>query len=151
MGGMEGQMLFVWWQFGWQLINANSISKIHPIPSWCIWYRQYRVEKNTRKLVRYIIPLLSAYRVWVYIDGLVQDCSNSSALTLQLLQSCTWHRYMRQWVNAYYCMISYQYCLGCVYSMFTADSTLDLSRESKPGRRIDTVHVPSGPEEMQLS
>ena len=24
-----------------------------------------------------------------YIDGLVQDCSNSSALALELLQSCT--------------------------------------------------------------
>ena len=25
----------------------------------------------------------------VYIDGLVQDCSNSSALAMELLQSCT--------------------------------------------------------------
>ena len=27
--------------------------------------------------------------LYVYIDGLVQDCSNSSALTMELLQSCT--------------------------------------------------------------
>ena len=27
--------------------------------------------------------------VWVYIDGLVQDCSNSIADALELLQSCT--------------------------------------------------------------
>ena len=25
----------------------------------------------------------------IYIDGLVQDCSNSSALAMELLQSCT--------------------------------------------------------------
>ena len=27
----------------------------------------------------------------MYIDGLVQDCSNSSALAMELLQSCTKH------------------------------------------------------------
>ena len=27
--------------------------------------------------------------VWPYIDGLVQDCSNSIALAMELLQSCT--------------------------------------------------------------
>ena len=27
--------------------------------------------------------------VYEYIDGLVQDCSNSSALAMELLQSCT--------------------------------------------------------------
>ena len=26
---------------------------------------------------------------WGYIDGLVQDCTNSSALAMELLQSCT--------------------------------------------------------------
>ena len=26
---------------------------------------------------------------WLYIDGFVQDCSNSSALVMELLQSCT--------------------------------------------------------------
>ena len=30
--------------------------------------------------------MLSAH---VYIDGLVQDCSNSNALAMELLQSCT--------------------------------------------------------------
>ena len=34
--------------------------------------------------VRLIWSLLS----WNYIDGLVQDCSNSSALAMELLQSC---------------------------------------------------------------
>ena len=28
-----------------------------------------------------------------HIDGLVQDCSNSSAIALELLQSCTKHQY----------------------------------------------------------
>ena len=28
-------------------------------------------------------------KTWVYINGLVQDCSNSSALAMELLQSCT--------------------------------------------------------------
>ena len=27
--------------------------------------------------------------LWYHIDGLVQDCSNSSALAMELLQSCT--------------------------------------------------------------
>ena len=27
--------------------------------------------------------------MFVYVDGLVQNCSNSSALTMGLLQSCT--------------------------------------------------------------
>ena len=27
--------------------------------------------------------------IYAYIDGLVQDCSNSSALAMELLQSCT--------------------------------------------------------------
>ena len=33
---------------------------------------------------------LSVYHLSKYqIDGIVQDCSNSSALTMELLQSCT--------------------------------------------------------------
>ena len=31
----------------------------------------------------------TVYIYIVYIDGLVQDCSNSSALAMELLQSCT--------------------------------------------------------------
>ena len=27
--------------------------------------------------------------IQLYVDGLVQDCSNSSALAMELLQSCT--------------------------------------------------------------
>ena len=36
-----------------------------------------------------IYPYASAYSIWrVYFDGLVQDCSNSSALAMELLRSC---------------------------------------------------------------
>ena len=38
---------------------------------------------------------VSALTTKLHIDGLVQDCSNSSALTMELLQSCTIsHRYV---------------------------------------------------------
>ena len=37
-----------------------------------------------------IMPKISPwYHIYIYIDGLVQDCSNSIANALELLQSCT--------------------------------------------------------------
>ena len=38
--------------------------------------------------VQCIPTSLSIYFVMEYIDGLVQDCSNSSVLAMELLQSC---------------------------------------------------------------
>ena len=35
------------------------------------------------------------------IDGLVQDCSNARALALELLQSCTNHRYIWRSADCY--------------------------------------------------
>ena len=41
-------------------------------------------------IVRLMTELLTDVTHWIiYIDGLMQDCSNSSALALELLQSCT--------------------------------------------------------------
>ena len=42
----------------------------------CVWPRTY-------------FDLGTAYLVITYIDGLVQDCSISSALAMEILQSCT--------------------------------------------------------------
>ena len=46
-------------------------STVHRVP--ILWYRVYAVKEMLN----------------VHIDGLVQDCSNSSALAMELLQSCT--------------------------------------------------------------
>ena len=35
------------------------------------------------------IPEYGTFHVWHYLDGLMQDCSNSIANALELLQSCT--------------------------------------------------------------
>ena len=32
---------------------------------------------------------MNVYSYWDYIDDFVQDCSNSSVLVMELLQSCT--------------------------------------------------------------
>ena len=37
----------------------------------------------------FCIPLFIDVCVWENIDGLVQECSNSSVLAMELLQSCT--------------------------------------------------------------
>ena len=52
----------------------------------CIVVRQDLIMHATQLLQRWIGL---AKRIKIYIDGLVQDCSNSIALAMELLQSCT--------------------------------------------------------------
>ena len=46
-------------------------------------------ELQGRKSYTIFIDLLLAMYINIYVYGLVQDCSNSSALALELLQACT--------------------------------------------------------------
>ena len=46
------------------------------------------VEKNNNEILKVYYSMYIAYSPYLYFDGLVQDCSNSSALAVELLQSC---------------------------------------------------------------
>ena len=65
---------------GWSSIWCRQRAGTEPAPT--VWYR-YAQGRQTGPT--------QAYLVWnkEYIDGLVQDCSISSALALEILQSCT--------------------------------------------------------------
>ena len=58
-----------------------------------------------------------------YIDGLVQDCSNSSALAMELLQSCTEPLiyYLGFWMHSAYIemidIMSYKVLVMLLWSM----------------------------------
>ena len=42
------------------------------------------------EMVNFVVTdFLSVKQFWAHIGGLVQDCGNSSALAMELLQSCT--------------------------------------------------------------
>ena len=52
-------------------------------------------EVDKRGVDKIVNKTTSMEFVCVHIDGLVQDCSNSSALAMESLQSCTvTHQYM---------------------------------------------------------
>ena len=60
------------------------------------WHEFWMSHKQRQQWVSQQWSLVSIRQVtmytawhWEYIDGLVQDCSNSSALAMELLQSCT--------------------------------------------------------------
>ena len=52
-------------------------------------------EVDKRGVDKIVNKTSSMKFVSIHIDGLVQDCSNSTALAMELLQSCTvTHQYM---------------------------------------------------------
>ena len=53
-----------------------------------LWYRNLlkQMLTNDSKIVCLLLPCTTS---WMLFDGLVQDCSNSIANALELLQSCT--------------------------------------------------------------
>ena len=65
-----------------------SVFHWHEMPSISIdmKYHQFPLTWNTISFHWHEIPSVSSE---IKIDGLVQDCSNSSALAMELLQSCT--------------------------------------------------------------
>ena len=74
------------WYIAWELCR----------PSWIIvflglWYCCSLVSCGLQLLFQLMVWHLCLFSVNThgYMDGLVQDCSNSSALAMELLQSCT--------------------------------------------------------------
>ena len=58
------------------------------ICNWHVYRERYR--KNSVQNLCYYVSWRNCSRTYhLYIDGLVQVCSNSSALAMELLQSCT--------------------------------------------------------------
>ena len=70
---------YMWFQ---RSIFSVSISWCKIIMLVVLWWKMLARSVATH---RYYIPALATYQ----IDGLVQDCSNSIASALELLQSCT--------------------------------------------------------------
>ena len=70
-------------EFGWICLhNAKCPSHIHIYWYWCL--------NSSFSLVEIEIKQLITSRDYIlHFDGLVQDCSNSSALAVELMQSCT--------------------------------------------------------------
>ena len=52
---------------------------------------------QTSHVSRELVPVLHRMVRTIYIDGLVQDCSNSSALAMELLLSCT--MWVSEWLD----------------------------------------------------
>ena len=75
----------------------------------CVRRRRVMADATTAKGLSAVVVGQGKY--WGYIDGLVRDCSNSSALAMELLQSCSKPSISRtarlryipslKWVNCY--------------------------------------------------
>ena len=92
------------WCFQWipvWLVSCHYWCSVYKIMLyWTIWYRELKccknppwnffnkLEKNVNKLNLYQTTT-STIGQRLYINGLVQECSNSTANALELLQSCT--------------------------------------------------------------
>ena len=87
---------FAWWTF---LMIHSYVFALHIIlpnryctGNWNSFSWKLRICPKNVVNIRAADPIprnILAVAYWVYIDGLVQDCSNSSALVMELLQSCT--------------------------------------------------------------
>ena len=76
----QGQMQYISWHHLKSTMKYSSHFSERPcIPNWLILLLY---SNNGSSVVSIILPN-------IHIDGLVQDCSNSSALAMELLQSCT--------------------------------------------------------------
>ena len=73
-----GKLLIRTWETNFSEINAFSYNKMH----WNMLSAKWRPFCFT-------LNVLTQCQSHVHIDGLVQDCSNSSALAMELLLSCT--------------------------------------------------------------
>ena len=62
----------------------SAVSYIHRIGE------IYNYDQSTSIRAYHLVAITGTTKmVYTYFDGLVQDCSNSSTLAMELLQSCT--------------------------------------------------------------
>ena len=64
------------------------------------WYLPISHNAVVNTTVQYV-PW-NMHMISIYIDGLVQDCSNSSVLAMELLQSCSSHLYDNLGIGEHY-------------------------------------------------
>ena len=84
---------------------AQKASNVENVSIWWrhlfkLWLTFFLSHSNTAcKTVQFERVLTTASSIQMYIDGLMQDCSNSSALAMELLQSCTTPSLCGKWVR----------------------------------------------------
>ena len=80
----------------WNYVWCNGYATVHcwaKPPYYCNMHKGCYRKQRIQLIIQYISHNMHKVLLWVfsceYIDSLVQDCSNSSALGMELLQSCT--------------------------------------------------------------
>ena len=96
--GMHGQcfcnnldvLVLIWWTFS-SVFSCRFIGFHYPESVIVVSPSLMTGDTNVDWISAHctLHPVLHCVSLDQYIDGLVQDCSNSSALALELLQSCT--------------------------------------------------------------
>ena len=74
----------------------HRVSMLHVYEQWLVWnsmaclnFRQLSTERTWKNTPQSVTDDVASFTQCQYIDDLVQDCSNSIALAMELLQSCT--------------------------------------------------------------